>query len=141
MRALTISLTLLLAACGGSDQAANERAAAPLETSAATTASYAGSGRDRLCLGGPNSAAAVISYGAGDNNCLVRGRIEGGALIPNGDDSCRIPVTESGGTITLGTPPPSCAYYCGPGASLAGKAFTRMAAPEPVTDIAGDPLC
>lgn len=83
----------------------------------------------------------MISYGEGDSNCLMRGRIEGGALIPNGDQSCRIPLTLEGGKITIGTPPASCAYYCGPGASLAGKTFTRMAKPEPLTDIAGDPLC
>lgn len=140
MRALVFSLTLLLAACDGGDQLANNVVAGP-EERPATYASFAGAGRDRLCIGGPDAAAAVVSYGEGDNNCLVRGRIEGGALIPNGDDSCRIPLAEEAGKITLGTPAASCAFYCGPGASLAGKTFTRMAKPEAVNDNAGDPLC
>lgn len=140
MRALLISLTFLLSACGRDDPAASQTAEAVSEGSPETYASFAGSGRDRLCVGGPNAAAAVMSYGDGDNNCLVRGRIEGGALIPNGDESCRIPVKETGDSIAIGTPA-SCAYYCGPGATLAGKTFSRMDKPEPVTDIAGDPLC
>ena len=140
MRALLITLTFLLSACGGGEGTTNESEAS-LPTASTAYASFAGVGRDRLCVGGPNAAAAVVSYGQGDNNCLVRGRIEGGALIPNGDESCRIPVTESGDTMAIGTPPASCAYYCGRGANLAGKTFTRMAKPEPLSDIAGDPLC
>ena len=140
MRVLVFSLTLLLAACGSGEQAANEAIASP-EAGAAANASFAGAGRDRLCIAASNAAAAVVSYGEGDNSCLVRGQIESGALIPHGDESCRIPVTKAGDKLTFGTPPATCAFYCGPGASLAGKTFTRMAKAEPVSDIAGDPLC
>ena len=36
--------------------------------------------------------------------------------------------------------PPACSYYCGPGASMAGKSFNRRHGRDAV-DLAGDPLC
>ena len=136
-------MLLFTAACSQDPQASPSENASSTEASAtpAQYASYAGARRDRLCLGGPNADAAVVSHGAGDASCLARGRIENGALIPTGDESCRIPIDQQGDRITIGTPPANCSYYCGPGASLAGKTFTRMEKAEQVNDIAGDPLC
>ena len=139
-RPLILSL-LLLAACRNAAPEGNQAEAEPAAPRPQAFVSYAGSGRDRLCIGGPNADAGVVAYGEGDSNCLVRGRIENGALIPNGDQGCRLPVSEDGDRMTFGPLPESCAYYCGPGASLAGKTFTRMEKPEPASDLAGDPLC
>ncbi|WP_300974343.1 hypothetical protein [Sphingomonas sp. LHG3406-1] len=108
---------------------------------------FAGAGKDRLCIGGSSSPAAVITYAAGSQaNCSARGRVEEeqGKLffLPQDDGACRIELRRDGtDRLTLGRPSAGCAYYCGPGASLEGKTFVRMDRPEPVTDLAGDPLC
>jgi len=130
---------LLLGAC--SKPAAEQNSAGPEPSAAsATSSTFAGPGRDRLCLAG--GRAAFISFAAtGDRNCTVRGSLENGALVPEGDAACRISVTQEGGTVRLGPVPAACSYYCAAPASFAGKTFVRMAKPEPVADIAGDPLC
>jgi hypothetical protein len=138
--ALFAMSALLLNACSKEAEVpAND--SAPV---AAGSSSFAGVGRDRLCLA-PEGRAAFITYGDGDANCSARGGIEGAGgaltLIPEGDTSCRIPLTRSGDTVELGALAPECAYYCGPKASFAGKSFKRMTKSEPVKDLAGDPLC
>ena len=104
---------------------------------------YAGEGRDRLCMAG--NRAGFITYGGGDANCSVRGRIERAenrlALIPDGDQDCHIEVQEQGETLHLGKVAAACAYYCGPGARFEGKTFTANASASPAVDFAGDPLC
>jgi hypothetical protein len=125
---------LMLAACSAEPQppAAGERA------------TYAGQGRDRLCI--RDGRAGFITYGGGDTNCSVRGRLErpGGdrlVIVPDGDEDCRIDASSQAGHILLGSRGAGCAYYCGPGADFAGKAFTRQDSASPVVDFAGDPLC
>jgi len=82
------------------------------------------------------------SDATGDPNCSFRGAISNPQSIrPDGDATCAILFNRDGDTVTLLTGDKSCAYYCGPGASLEGRTFTRMAKPEPVTDLARDPLC
>lgn len=127
---------LLLAGCGEAGEVA------PAQGASAQTLVFAGAGRDRLCLA-PDGASGFVSFAAsGDSNCAVRGRLaEGGPLRPNGDERCAIPLTRDGDRVTLGGAGPECAYYCGPGASFAGKTFVRMDNPSPATDLAGDPLC
>ena len=104
---------------------------------------YSGEGRDRWCISGER--AGVIAYGPGDTNCSASGRLEGSgtglALVPAGDGECRIPLSVDGNAIRIGNVAAACSYYCGPGATLAGKVFARDAASTPVTDLAGDPLC
>ena len=128
-----LPLALLLAACS---PASPEPDAEPLL--------YAGGGRDRLCLAG--ARVGFIAYGAGDTNCSVRGRAERAGeqsltIVPDGDQDCRIDVQEQGGSLRLGRVAAACAYYCGPGASFEGKAFSRNASASPAVDFAGDPLC
>lgn len=68
-------------------------------------------------------------------------RVAFNEIVPNGNDACRVRIEDSGtGALRLQSNG-QCAYYCGPGASLEGKTFTRMEKAEQVTDIAGDPLC
>ena len=126
-------LLLLLAAC--SQEAPKPKSEALL---------YAGEGRDRLCLSG--NRAGLIAYGAGDANCSVRGRVDRAGeqlltIIPDGDQECRIEVMAQAGSVRFGKVSPACAYYCGPGASLEGKAFGENPSASPAVDFAGDPLC
>ena len=127
---------LLVAACS-QDTAAPDLA----------TGRYAGEGRNRLCIAGdaPGRRAGVIAYGAGDANCSASGRLEQGAagwmLVPRGETECRIPLAVTGGEVRIGEVPAACSYYCGPGATLSGKAFAQDPRAAPVTDFAGDPLC
>jgi hypothetical protein len=127
---------LLLAACSQP----------PAEPSLAT-GTFAGEGRDRLCLAGEpgNYRGGLIAFGESDVNCSASGRIEINgdqlALIPRGEGDCRIPLTLDGNTVRVGQVPAACAYYCGPGATMAGTSFNRSDMGAAVTDLAGDPLC
>ena len=131
-----LPLALLLTAC--SQQ--------PAEPSL-TTGTFAGEGRDRLCMAGEpgNYRAGLIAYGAGDSNCSASGRIElegnTASLIPRGEGACRIPLTIDGNSVRIGQVPPACSYYCGPGAQMGGKAFNRADMGATAVDLAGDPLC
>ena len=108
---------------------------------------FAGEGRDRLCIAGEAGTfrAGLIAYGRGDVNCSASGSLQRvgqeWALIPKGEGDCRIPLAIDGNSVRIGQPPAACDYYCGPGASLTGKSFSRLGKAEIVTDLAGDPLC
>ena len=111
------------------------------------TGIFAGDGRDRLCIAGEASAyrAGLIAYGEGDNNCSASGRLEkagdGWMLVPKGEGDCRIPLTIDGNVIRMGQAPAACAYYCGPGATLAGRSYNRTNMGPKAVDLAGTPLC
>jgi hypothetical protein len=111
------------------------------------TGNFAGEARDRLCIAGDAGAyrAGLIAYGEGDTNCSASGRVEpagnGWQLIPTGEGDCKIPLDIQGNVVRVGQVPSACAYYCGPGASLAGRIFNRADMGAKVTDLAGDPLC
>ena len=108
---------------------------------------FAGDGRDRLCIVGEPGAyqAGLITFGVGDNNCSAAGRLEvagsGWALVPRGEGDCRIPLEVKDNVVRIGQPSASCDYYCGPGAKLAGKSYNRSDMGAKVTDLAGEPLC
>ena len=111
------------------------------------TGTFAGEGRDRLCIAGEPGAyrAGLIAFGDGDANCSASGRLEasgaGWVLVPKGEGDCRIPVTIDGNSVQIGQPPAACSYYCGPAASLTGKSFNRADMGAKAVDFAGDPLC
>ena len=138
MRCFILAFALTVTAC------AQEEPAAPPGLVAGT---YAGGGRDALCIAGQagTQRAGFVVYGADNANCSASGRTEpvgaGWTLIPAGDAECKIPLTVTAGQISLGSGTPACAYYCGPGASFAGKSFTRSSSTQRTTDLAGDPLC
>ena len=139
-----LPLALLLAAC-------SQQPAEPT----LTTGVFAGKGSgDRLCIAGEpgNYRGGLIVFGDGDVNCSASGRIEVAdatlALVPRGEGECRIPLSIDGGAIRIGQVPAACSYYCGPGATLSGNAFslasqaqTRDGSPAKAVDLAGDPLC
>ena len=132
----TLPLAMLLAAC--SQQ--------PAEPSL-TTGTFAGDGRDRLCIAGEVGSyrAGLIAYGEGDVNCSASGRIASQdgklTLVPRGEGSCRIPLTIEGNSVRIGEVPAACSYYCGPGAAMAGKTYNRADMWAAAVDLAGDPLC
>jgi hypothetical protein len=145
MRCLSIPALLLLSACRQEPEpVANEPAAATAEQ-AGSSSTFAGSGRDRLCLAEGSGRAGLITFGEGDANCSVTGSLARSddrlTITPDGDAACRVEATLAGDRLTLGPAATACAYYCGPSASFAGKQFTRTKVAEPVTDLAGDPLC
>jgi hypothetical protein len=131
-------LPLIMILGGCSQQAADQTLA---------TGTFVGEGRDRLCIAGePGSyRAGLIAYGKGDTNCTASGSVDaqGGqmALVPRGETSCRIPLTVDGNSVRIGEAPAACSYYCGPGASLSGKAYSRSDTGSKAVDLAGDPLC
>lgn len=105
---------------------------------------YAGQGRDRLCIAGDR--VGFITYGSGDTNCSMQGRISQAGehlftIRPLGDADCRIDLIKDSGSVRLGKMASACAYYCGPGADYAGKAFAKSGTASPAVDFAGDPLC
>jgi hypothetical protein len=67
-------------------------------------------------------------------------------LAMAGDEECAIEAQIEGTQVTLpASLPEGCAYYCGPGATLAGIAFEKTGGTVEdamrTTDLAGDPLC
>ena len=111
------------------------------------TGTFAGQGRDRLCIAGEMGAlrAGLIAYGEGDANCSASGSFKQAGqdwvFVPRGEGDCRIPLKIEGDSVMVGQLPAACSYYCGPGASMAGKSFNRSASASPAVDLTGDPLC
>jgi hypothetical protein len=139
MRLTIIAALLLLASCA-------QEAAPPTQQIA--PGRFAAGERDGLCIVGVGTVqrAGFIAYGPGDANCSASGTIVGApgkwALRPAGEGDCAIPLRIGKDGVVLGTMTPSCAYYCAPGLSFAGKAFTSVKPVQGVpTDFAGDPLC
>jgi hypothetical protein len=131
-----IPMALLLAACSQQP-----------ENPSIPTGTYAGQGHGRLCIAGEpgNYRGGLIAFGPGDINCSASGRVtaEGGqfVLIPRGEGECRIPLLITGNVVRIGQPPVACAYYCGPGAAMAGRTYNRADMGAKAVDLAGDPLC
>ena len=138
MRKTIFILPLVLAAC-------SQEPASPT----LATGSFAGEGRNRLCIegSGDQMRAGLIVYGEGNANCSASGKLsrsgEQWALVPKGesDDGCRIAIDIAGGGATVGQLPPNCAYYCGAGASMSGAKFRLDRPADKATDLAGDSLC
>ena len=97
-----------------------------------------------MCVGSEGDAAFIL-YGDGDANCLAEGAIaeeDGGVVFtPRGDRTCTIGLQNDGDRVTFADGGDNCSYYCGGDASLTGKTVQRSESTEPLTDIAGDPLC
>lgn len=135
MRSIIV-LGLLLAACSK-----------PTADPGPIPGTFAGEGRDRLCIDGEGGAlrAGLIAYGKDDVNCSAAGNLEksgqGWLLVPKGEGDCSIPLEIEADAVRVGQLPAACSYYCGPGASLDDKSFSRNANASPAVDLAGDPLC
>ena len=141
MRSLAIALAFLLIGCRDQDVRAEE----PKDSGAGSMKTFAGAGRDRMCLDGSSRRAGFITYGDGNTNCAVRGSLQQRGpellLAPDGDESCRIGIGLAAGKVTLGERSSQCDYYCGPAADFSGRELRETRLGEPVSDFAGDPLC
>jgi len=117
------------------------------ENPSIATGTYTGQGRDRLCIArdAGNYRGGLIAFGQGDINCSASGRViaegERFVLVPRGESDCRIPLEIAGNVVRVGQPPAACAYYCGPGAKMAGRSYNRADMGAKAVDLAGDPLC
>lgn len=161
MRTLAaFSLSLIAAACGtggaGNETEAPDARKAGVQT-AELTGLYEGAGegerRDRICVIDRGTGIArfgIVTWAEAGVNCSGEGEAvrEGEALrlTMAGDEECTIEARIENGTVTLPPAiPEGCAYYCGPGATLAGKAFEKTGGTAEdamrATDLVGDPLC
>lgn len=156
MRRLSVLLfACLLSGCGRADAPANGGAPVAPVASNGLTGLYegpVGGRRNQLCLVERDGRVSfgLIAWGQGDTNCTGWGRAEQAGptlrLSMDGDPSCVIDARMDGGTIALPERlPEGCAYYCGPGAALAGTRFDRTGGTEAdagrAVDLVGDRLC
>ena len=158
MRRANLLLIPLLAACGGGDgnETAGRDVREPVQT-ADLTGLYEGQGesgqRARMCMISDTSdtaSFAIATERPADGSCGGAGEaVRQGNLLRltmTGDEECVIEAAMEGTQVTL---PPSlsegCAYYCAPGATLAGETFEKTGGTADdamrATDLAGDPLC
>lgn len=109
--------------------------------------------RSQMCMISDDSGVAAFAIATetpGDGSCGGAGEAvrQGNVLrlTMTGDKKCAIEARIAGTQVTL---PPDlseeCAYYCAPGATLAGAAFEKIGGTAEdamrATDLAGDPLC
>lgn len=144
-----LALLIALSGCSGSP----ENASGDVSDLTGLYESGAGPRRNQLCMVERDGATrfGLIAWARqGDNSCTGKGRAtrdgERLSLATQGDDSCIIEARIEGGSITLPeTLPQGCAYYCGPGAQMAGTRFERTGegdgAARRVVDLVGDALC
>lgn len=158
MKWAILLLIPLLAGCGRSDgdETAGRESREPVQT-AVLTGLYeaAGKGEQRAQMCMISDPTGVVSFGIATeepdgDSCGAAGEAVRQAdllrLTMGGDEECVIEARIAGTQVTL---PPSvpegCAYYCGPGASLAGTVFEKTGGTAEdamrALDLAGDPLC
>ncbi len=150
-------LAPLLAACGGDggNEASGPAPRAVVQTAQLTglyEAPGEGAQSSRLCMvSKPNGAASfgLVSETPG-GSCSGTGEAvrTGNALrlIMAGDEQCVIEAQIGGTQVTFPSAVPvSCAYYCGPGATISGESFEKTGGTlddaMSAADLAGDPLC
>lgn len=156
---LVLLLALALSGCrGGEGEGGNEgapRPAGPAQTATLTGLYEGGEGsrRNQLCIverAGRRTGFGLVTWSGGDNNCSGSGLAaregERLRLTMEGDESCAIDARIEGTNVTLPAAlPRGCAYYCGPGAQLAGATFDKVGGSEQdarrAVDLVGDPLC
>ncbi|MEO6248291.1 MAG: hypothetical protein ABIO85_06875 [Sphingomicrobium sp.] len=139
MRIALLWLPLVVAGCS---------AGTPSGAPGLAPGTFAGAGKDRLCIAGEGAGlrAGLIVYGAdGAANCSLAGKLTHGGtgwtLTPHGEGACAVSLIIAGDRVAVTQVPAACAYYCGPRASLAGKSFTGSATASAAVDLAGDRLC
>ncbi|WP_265561876.1 hypothetical protein [Sphingomicrobium arenosum] len=140
-RGMMVAGALMLGACSGSEEAAKVAEAAVPAGLYADAAGTSG-----ICVGEDGAAAFILYADQGAANCAGEGRIEGAedrlALVPQGDENCRLPLSFDGETLAFGEAPAACAYYCRGDATIDARALTAGGdtTVDPV-DPAGEPLC
>ena len=148
-QATALALLIALPGCGGDA----DNARGDMSTLSGLYEGGAGPRRNQLCLAerdGATRFGLVAWAGHVDTNCTGKGRaVREGArlsLAMQGDESCIVEARIEGGSVTLpATLPQGCAYYCAPGAEMAGVRLDRSGegdeAARRAADLVGDPLC
>lgn len=158
MKRAMLLLIPLLAGCARSDgdESAGRESGAPVQTAELTGLYKAGGdgGKSaRMCMiSDPSGTAtfAIVTETPDAGSCGGAGQAarEAGLLrlTMAGDEECVIEARVEDRQVRF---PPSlpegCAYYCAPGATLAGADFEKTGGTAEdamrATDLAGDPLC
>lgn len=149
-RFATPLMILLLAACGGTE------AEDPVGTDE-ITGLYLGEGegkqQDRVCMVEVPSGTVrfgIVTLEPDRAACSGIGRVEqtgtGVRLIMVGEQDCAVRASVAGTWVSLtASVPEGCSYYCGPGATLAGKSFEKtddsLEGAMSADDLVGNPLC
>ena len=158
MKAAVLLLIPLVAACGSGDR--NETAARdsrePVQLADLTGLYEARGGGEqsaRMCMVSAQSGETsfgIVTETPGGASCGGAGKAvrEGDVLrlTMGGDEACVIEAQIAGTQVTLPSSlAEGCAYYCGPGATLAGTVFEKIGGTAEdamrALDLAGDPLC
>ena len=160
MRQAIFLLASLLAACGGGG--GNETAqtgrsdSGPAVQTENLTGLYEARGEGRqgsaICMIArePENASFGLVIATPSGSCSGSGEAsrtgERLRLTMAGEGDCAIDAQVEGTEVSFpAAVPGGCAYYCGPGASLAGERFEKsggtIAEAMRATDLAGDPLC
>ena len=146
---------LLLAGCGTAENRADVVPAKEAVQTANLTGLYEGTGAPpgELCIldrGMGNAHFGLVARDARGRSCSGAGAAvrEGGLLrlTMTGDEPCEIEAAIADGRVAFpAATPPGCAYYCGPGAVLAGARFDKVGGTAQdamrARDLVGDPLC
>lgn len=157
MRPAILLLVPLLATCGRGDgnETASPNSPEPIQIARLTglyEARGGGEQRSRMCM--VSVVAGGTSFGivteASGGSCGGAGEAvrEGNVLrlTMGGDEKCVIEAQIAGREVTFPSSlAEGCAYYCGPGATLAGATFEKTGGTKEeamrAMDLAGDPLC
>lgn len=159
MRPAILFPLLLLTSCGGGE--GNETAGSDSRGVAVQTADltglYEGQGEgerlNRICMISRSSGAVsfgIVTWKSGSGTCSGAGEVtrrgEVLRLAMSGGEECVIEARMTSTQIAFAPSlPETCAYYCGPGATLAGETFEKTGgtaeAAMRATDLVGDPLC
>ena len=158
MKRAALFLVTLVAACGqgGRDAATPRESGSDVQT-AELTGLYETPGEGgqpaQMCMVSDSSGTTrfgIVTGASGGGSCGGAGTaLRDGdrlTLTMTGDEQCVIEARLEGTSVTFpSTLGQGCAYYCGPGASLAGARFEKTGGSADdamrALDLAGDPLC
>lgn len=157
-----LSLAFCLAACGQGDGNAGRAGQSgrpqspprgPVQTATLTGLYESGGARpSQVCIveQGGGARFGLVTWQGARSGCSGAGaavrRGDALRLTMDGESACAIETRIQAGAVTFPAAlPRGCAYYCAPGAPLAGLAFAKVGGTREdalrARDLVGDPLC
>lgn len=159
MRPAILVPLLLLSSCdggGGNETAGSNSRESAVQTDD-LTGLYEGQGegerRNRICMISRSSGTisfGIVTWKSVSGTCSGAGEVTRRGdvlrLAMSGGEKCVIEARMTGTQIAFASSlPETCAYYCSPGATIAGETFEKTGgtaeAAMRATDLVGDPLC